>query len=65
MSGWDNVDGKNTRTPGARVVENAKLRHPGHDLGRDHVLVQHHNVRSPPGEIPGSPCLLRGRWRLP
>eukprot|EP00966_Prymnesium_polylepis_P142424 3288511-Prymnesium_polylepis.1 len=35
MSGWDNLEGKNTRT-GARVVENAKLRHPGH-LGLDHV----------------------------
>eukprot|EP00966_Prymnesium_polylepis_P182350 4224586-Prymnesium_polylepis.1 len=32
MSGWGNLEGKNTRT----VVENAKLRHPGH-LGRDHV----------------------------
>eukprot|EP00966_Prymnesium_polylepis_P057454 1330507-Prymnesium_polylepis.1 len=29
MSGWDNLEGKNART-GARVVENAKLRHPGH-----------------------------------
>eukprot|EP00966_Prymnesium_polylepis_P286580 6619848-Prymnesium_polylepis.1 len=37
MSGWDNLEGKNTRT-GARVVENAKLRHPGH-LELDHVVV--------------------------
>eukprot|EP00966_Prymnesium_polylepis_P244226 5647985-Prymnesium_polylepis.1 len=35
MSGWDNLEGKNTRT-GARVVDNAKLRHLGH-LGLDHV----------------------------
>eukprot|EP00966_Prymnesium_polylepis_P189799 4397855-Prymnesium_polylepis.1 len=35
MSGWDNLEGYSTRT-GARVVENAKLRHPGH-LGLDHV----------------------------
>eukprot|EP00966_Prymnesium_polylepis_P212682 4926076-Prymnesium_polylepis.1 len=35
MSGWDNLEGKNKRT-GVRLVENAKLRHPGH-LGLDHV----------------------------
>eukprot|EP00966_Prymnesium_polylepis_P136140 3145875-Prymnesium_polylepis.1 len=35
MSGWDNLEGTNKRTS-ACVVENAKLRHPGH-LGLDHV----------------------------